>query len=244
MAEVFSSDNSVTQEVMDSQVSDEAESLRIGEEMLEAQEQRLAGKYKNTEELEAAYLELQKKLGSQEEQDVQADPDESFETTWLDEAYRSINESGELSKELSEQISNMNGMDVFNAMQNQVPEARDLSDGELNAVYDAVGGQDQYANLIGWAQQNFSEAEINAYDQVIETGNISQINLALQALYYRYTDAVGVDGDLLQGKPAASEATFRSQAELIEAMNDVRYDKDPAYRQDVLDKLDRSDLNF
>ena len=244
MAEVFSSDNSVTQEVMDSQVSDEAESLRIGEEMLEAQEQRLAGKYKNTEELEAAYLELQKKLGSQEEQDVQAEPDQVFETAWLDEAYRSINESGELSEELSKQISDMNGMDVFNAMQGQQPSGRDLSDGELNAVYDAVGGQDQYANLIGWAQQNFSEAEIEAYDQVIETGNISQINLALQALYYRYTDAVGVDGDLLQGKPAASESTFRSQAELIQAMNDPRYDKDPAYRQDVLDKLDRSDLNF
>jgi len=244
MAEVFSSDNSVTQEVMDSQVSDEAESLRIGEEMIQAQEQRLAGKYKNTEELEAAYLELQKKLGSQEEQDVQAEPDQVNETAWLDEAYRSINESGELSEELSKQISDMNGMDVFNAMQGQQPSGRDLSDGELSAVYDAVGGQDQYANLIGWAQQNFSEAEIEAYDQVIETGNISQINLALQALYYRYTDAVGVDGDLLQGKPAASESNFRSQAELIQAMNDPRYDKDPAYRQDVLDKLDRSDLNF
>ena len=244
MAEVFSSDNSVTQEVMDSQVSDEAESLRIGEEMIQAQEQRLAGKYKNTAELEAAYLELQKKLGSQEEQDVQAEPDQVDETTWLDEAYRSINESGELSEELSKQISDMNGMDVFNAMQGQQPSGRDLSDGELNAVYDAVGGQDQYANLIGGSQQNFSEAEIEAYDQVIETGNISQINLALQALYYRYTDAVGVDGDLLQGKPAASESTFRSQAELIQAMNDPRYDKDPAYRQDVLDKLDRSDLNF
>ena len=244
MAEVFSSDNSVTQEVMDSQVSDEAESLRIGEEMIQAQEQRLAGKYKNTEELEAAYLELQKKLGSQEEQDVQAEPDQVFETAWLDEAYRSINESGELSEELSKQISDMNGIDVFNAMQGQQPSGRDLSDGELSAVYDAVGGQDQYTNLIGWAQQNFSEAEIEAYDQVIETGNISQINLALQALYYRYTDAVGVDGDLLQGKPAASESNFRSQAELIQAMNDPRYDKDPAYRQDVLDKLDRSDLNF
>ena len=244
MAEVFSSDNSVTQEVMDSQVSDEAESLRIGEEMLEAQEQRLAGKYKNTAELEAAYLELQKKLGSQEEQDVQAEPDQVFETAWLDEAYRSINESGKLSEDLSKQISDMNGMDVFNAMQGQQPSGRDLSDNELSSVYQAVGGEEQYGNLISWAQQNFSEAEINAYDQVIETGNISQINLALQALYYRYTDAVGVDGDLLQGKPAASESTFRSQAELIQAMNDPRYDKDPAYRQDVLDKLDRSDLNF
>ena len=54
MAEILTSDNSVPAEVMESQVSDEADSLRIGEEMIEAQEQRLAGKYKNTEELEAA----------------------------------------------------------------------------------------------------------------------------------------------------------------------------------------------
>jgi len=63
MAEILTSDNSVATEVMESQAADEAESLRIGEEMVAAQEQRLAGKYKNTEELEAAYLELQKKLG-------------------------------------------------------------------------------------------------------------------------------------------------------------------------------------
>ena len=63
MAEILTSDNSVPAEVMSQQNADEAESLRIGEEMMEAQEQRLAGKYKNTEELEAAYLELQKKLG-------------------------------------------------------------------------------------------------------------------------------------------------------------------------------------
>ena len=55
---------------------------------------------------------------------------------------------------------------------------------------------------------------------------------------------MGQDGNLLQGKPAATEATFRSQAELIQAMNDPRYESDPAYRQDVLEKLDRSDLNF
>ena len=63
---------------------------------------------------------------------------------------------------------------------------------------------------------------------------MAQINLALQALYYRYTDSMGQDGDLLQGKPAQAQSTFRSQAELIEAMNDPRYDNDPAYRQDVL----------
>ena len=222
-----------------------ADSLRVGEEMMEAHEQRLAGKYKSTEELEAAYLELQKKLGGNEEQDnVQEESDETPETDWLAEAYNSINESGQLSEELVQQISEMNGMDVFNAMQGQQPVGRDLSDGELNAVYQAVGGQEQYGTLINWAQDNFSDAEINAYDSVIESGDMAQINLALQALYYRYTDAMGQDGNLIQGKPAAAESAFRSQQELIQAMNDPRYDNDPAYRQDVLNKLDRSDISF
>ena len=31
---------------------------------------------------------------------------------------------------------------------------------------------------------------------------------------------------------------------LFNAMNDPRYDRDPAYRMDVLEKLDRSDVDF
>ena len=41
----------------------EAESLKIGEELAAKQDKRLAGKYKTAEELEAGYLELQKRLG-------------------------------------------------------------------------------------------------------------------------------------------------------------------------------------
>lgn len=245
MAEILTNDQSMTVEAMDSQLSDEAESLRIGEEMIEAQEQRLAGKYKNTEELEAAYLELQKKLGSQEE-NVQEESEEVSETDWLGEAYRSIQESGELSEELSKQISEMNGMDVFKAMQNATnqQQTRDLTEQEVGSVYQAVGGEEAYSNMISWAQENLSDAEVGAFDSIIESGDMNQINLAIQGLNSRYTDAVGQDGDLIQGKPAAAESTFRSQAELIQAMNDPRYDSDPAYRQDIIDKLDRSELNF
>ena len=50
---------------------------------------------------------------------------------------------------------------------------------------------------------------------------------------------------MLTGKSARSSGdTFRSQAELVAAMGDRRYDNDPAYRQDVIEKLDRSDLQF
>jgi len=245
MAEILTNDQSVPAEVMESQVSDEAESLRIGEEMIEAHEQRLAGKYKNAEELEAAYLELQKKLGSQED-NVQTEPEETPEVDWLAEAQRAMQESGELSEEITKQLSEMNGVDVFNAMQGNVdqPQARDLTQQEVNNVYQAVGGEDAYNNMISWAQNNLSADEIGAFDQIIESGNMNQINLAIQGLNARYTDSVGQDGDLLQGKPAASESTFRSQQELIQAMNDPRYDDDPAYRQDIINKLDRSELQF
>ena len=244
MAEVFTSDNSVTAEVMNSELADQAESLEIGQEIQAAHQAKLAGKYDNPEQLEAAYLELQKKLGSQEEDNVQEESEETTDTDWLAEAYNSINESGELSEEVINQLSEMNGVDVFNAMAEQSAPAPDLTETELNSVYNAVGGEEQYGELINWAQDNFTEGEIAAYDKLVDSGDLSQINLALQALYYRYTDSMGQDGELLQGKPAAAQATFRSQAELIQAMNDPRYDNDPAYRQDVLDQLARSERMF
>ena len=37
---------------------------------------------------------------------------------------------------------------------------------------------------------------------------------------------------------------FRSQAEVVKAMQDSRYDRDPAYRRDIQDKLERSDIKF
>jgi len=50
---------------------------------------------------------------------------------------------------------------------------------------------------------------------------------------------------MLSGKaPKTSGDVFRSQAEVVAAMSDPRYDNDPAYRMDIVEKLDRSDLQF
>ena len=47
--------------------AEEQDSLEVGEKLVAEQENLLAGKYKNAEELESAYIELQKKLGSSED---------------------------------------------------------------------------------------------------------------------------------------------------------------------------------
>jgi len=243
MAEIFTNDQSVPAEVMSAQEADIADSLRVGEELEAAHEQRLAGKYKNTEELEAAYLELQKKLGSQDN-DVQEESEEAPEIDWLAEATRAINESGQLSEELTQQISGMDPLDVFQAMKDGYTETPDLTQEQVNSVTNAVGGVEAYQNLVQWAQDNWDPAQVASFDQVMESGDINNIMFAVQALYYNYTDSMGSDGNTLQGKPAQAQSGYRSQQELIQAMNDPRYDNDPAYRQDVIDKLDRSNLQF
>lgn len=248
MAEVFSSDNSVAQEVMDSHEAELADSLRVGEELEAAHEQRLAGKYRNTEELEAAYLELQQKLGSQsdEEEGEYEEDGEEFDDGGLYDILDTYYETGEITDEAIEAINNMSPTDVFALMADQqsAPQGREMSGEEISAVYQSVGGEQEYGALTSWAAENLNDNEIDTYDAMIESGDMGQISFALQALYYRYTEAMGQDGNMLQGKPAQAQSGFRSQAELVKAMNDPRYDNDPAYRQDVLDKLDRSDLSF
>jgi hypothetical protein len=260
MAEILSYDATPDAEVMSSIQSDEADSLAIGEELMAQHEGMLAGKYKNAQDLEKAYMELEKKLGGNnreesEEETYDEEPveEESRDYSDLSEllslAGDEYSEKGELSAETLEAFSQMSSQDLVQAyfeMQANQPsvQGRELSNQEVNQLQNSVGGQAAYNQLTSWAAENFSEGEIEAFDSLIESGNTNAIQLALQALYYRYTDAMGVEGELLSGKPARSQDAFRSQAELVRAMSDPRYDNDPAYRQDVIEKLERSDVEF
>ena len=98
--------------------------------------------------------------------------------------------------------------------------------------------------MLGWASQNLTSEEIESYDAIMDKGDPSAAYWAVQALSYRYRDANGVEGDLVQGKAPGAGGTFRSQAEVVQAMSDPRYDNDPAYRQDVMRKLERSNVSF
>lgn len=258
MAEVFTYDTTTDSEVLSSIASDEAESLAIGEEMEAAHEGMLAGKYRDAAELEKAYIELEKKLGTgnynEEPQQVEEEYDSTDSDDYGVEFLSAVNEelalNGELSEETLALFDDLSSRDLFNAFQRyqevagSEPQGREMSDQEVNQIQNMVGGANNYNQLTAWAADNFSAEEIEAFDSLVDTGNSAAVKLALQALQYRYTDAMGYEGEMIQGKPARSQETFRSQAELVRAMSDSRYDTDPAYRQDVIEKLERSDLDF
>ena len=261
MAETLSYDPAGDPEVISAMESDQAESLAIGEEIINQANARLAGKYKDAQELEKAYIELEKKLGSNDAQQETAEPEveDQQEPSQYASQIQAINRAGEeyeskgeLSSETLAQFEQMSSKELVQAYFEyeqglpamEAPQGVELSQSDINTIQNSVGGEAAYQNLVGWAAQNFSEAEIQAFDNVVDSGNVAAINLALAGLQARYTDANGYEGKMIQGKAAAPADTFKSQAEVVRAMNDSRYDRDPAYRTEVMEKLARSDLKF
>ena len=262
MAVNLTYDPSNDPETIEAEDQRDAESLEIGEKIAEEQDQLLAGKYKDAEELEQAYIELQKKMGSESnktEEEPKAEQEETTEeevdVTETEQALLNADEefdsNGKLSEETIEALSQLDSRELIETYQNlqdkyadEAPVSTPLTEESIDAIQNAVGGEQAYNQMIDWAKSNFTTEEIAAYDGPLEQGNMNTINFALQALYYRYQDAVGYDGEMIQGKPAQAVEGFRSQQEVVRAMGDPRYENDPAYRQDVYDKLERSQLQF
>ena len=122
---------------------------------------------------------------------------------------------------------------------------REFTEKDVEQIHGFVGGSDNYNNMMSWAQQNVPEQEINMYDTVMDLGNPVAAYFAVQALALKYSDMAGKDGQMITGKaPKSTGDSFKSQAELIRAMEDDRYNDDPAYRQEVQAKLERSNVNF
>lgn len=233
---------------------EEQAALAVGEELAEAESQLLAGKYENAEQLEQAYIELQRKLGAGEDEPEQTEEEveeEEVETPvaqgLITDASSEYAENGELSAETMAKFSEMSTSDLVQAyiemqgQQQQVEPTPDLSSEEINQIKNYAGGEESYTQLMQWAGENLPQASTEAFDELVESGNAHTIQLAVAGLRAEYDRVNGVDGELLTGKaPTATVDAFRSQAEVVRAMSDPRYDDDPAYRQDVFDKLERS----
>ena len=268
MAETLTVDTTPqTETLTDNLTADEQDSLAVGEEIVSQQEQLLAGKYKNAEELEKAYVELQSKLGENEKEDnteakeEEVLPEESEkDSKEYSEGAQLINDAsaeywendGALKPETIEKFASLSSQDLVNAyleVQKNQPKSQaqdgEVSQQDINTIQNSVGGEAEYSKLVNWAGENLTKDAIEAFDSAVETGNVQMIKLAIAGVKAQYEAENGTEGRMLSGKPPKSSAdTFRSQAELVAAMSDPKYDNDPAYRQDVMEKLDRSDLAF
>ena len=217
---------------------DEQNSLEVAEKLGQEENELLAGKYRNAEDLEEAYLELQKKLGSDDDDEVEdttLDEDEVEYDENVVEGIEAITEAsrqyydneGQVDSETMEQLSQMDSRDLveaFMAIQENAPDSvgqqyPDLTDAEMDTVYNSVGGEAEYDKLTSWAADNMEDRALDAFNTIIDQGNPTAIQIAVAGMKAEYDNVEGYEGRMLQGKAAKnSRDAFRSQAEVVAAM--------------------------
>jgi len=232
---------------------------------IQGEEKLLAGKYKNQEELEKAYLELQKKQSQPPEQREEVAESQlqsakeiygDFVGGKLEEAgvdYGNMNErwqkNGKLEDSDYESLQSA-GFDkdmvesYLDGLQYRATKDNELSVQQATDLQNEYGGAERYREMITWAGQNFNEQERAAYDKAMKSTDVNYVKLAVDGLQARYMAATDQEPRLIGGRSSrgSSNDVFESNAQLVEAMNDPRYSRDSAYRKKVSDKLGRSNI--
>jgi len=127
--------------------------------------------------------------------------------------------------------------------EDQAADVAVLSQEEEATIMESIGGKEAFSAVQEWARANLDQAELDAYNREVNSGDYYRARNALQSLQYAYQDNVGSEPSLIGGKLSGNSAdVFRSTQEVMAAMNDPRYLNDTAYTQDVQEKLYRSDV--
>ena len=215
----------------------------------------LPDKFESPEDMAEAYAQLEQKLSSRDTQQetksqqktppATTPPPVSRRPTNQDidfERYaREFAEQGVLSensyKELSQRGMTEDVVDTWLTGQQA------LADETVNLAHDAVGGEEEYNSLMEWSANSLEEKEIDAFNRAIETPNTDDVVFAIKSLNARRQMEEGQSPTLLQGDTGGTGInSFQSVAQLTKAMNDPRYSNDPAYRDEVTQKLSQSSI--
>lgn len=214
---------------------------------------KFAGKFNSAEELEKAYIELQRKLGqaSQRHDSRQEAPQAKPVAANESAARQATAEAGFDYDALVAEYEAEGTLreETFAALERRgIP--RSVVEAYIRGaeavqtlgrmeVFAEVGGEEQYKAMTAWARDNLSPAEIEAYNRVAMGSDFGALKMAAKGLYARYLEATGKEPALLAASPASSNSGgYTSWEEVKRDMSDPRYIAfDPAFRAEVLRKL-------
>ena len=221
----------------------------------DGEEPLLAGKYKTPEELEKAYKELEAKLGKPKEE-AEAKADEAKEEA-VQEAPKTPEEAKQLAdskgidydalnqeylenggltedtyKDLESKGLTRDVVDAYIAGQNA------LAQQEVAKLQGVVGGESEFNAMVEWATENLTDQEKAVFnDSIMRKGTAE---FAVKGLYARYK--AEAEPKFVSGNSPVNTSgnVYSSQREMMMDMASPRYRTDPAFRQQVADKVARS----
>ena len=204
----------------------------------------LPEKFSSPEDLAKSYAELEKKMSAPKDDTAEepptgeVEPEQSTGEPQFDKFAEEFASSGELSDDSFDELSKMGYPKEM--VETYIKGMQAAQTADADQVMDVAGGAKGYEELTDWARNNMPENELLLYNQMVATGT-DNAKMAVEWLMSKRESAGDVEPSLLSGKAQApAKDEFRSTAEVVAAMKDTRYGKDPAYTRDVEEKLGRS----
>ena len=197
----------------------------------------LPEKFESAEDMAKAYTELEKKQ-SQPKEKKEAKQTEAPSNDVVTNASEEFTNNGELSDETYDSLAQAGipreMVDAYIAGQ------QSLVDNQTSAIHNTIGGVDEYEAMAKWAGENLADEELDAYNDIVESGTVSQATVAVKGLYAQYKSLGGGEPSLEKGGTSATDAgvkPFASAAEVTRAMRDPKYAEDSGYRKIVEQRL-------
>jgi len=206
------------------------------------QEELIAGKFKSQEDLLNAYEELQKKLGqpneaSEEVKEAEEATEEAVEeavtTGFSAEKYeQEVADNGSLSDqsyaELEKQGFTRTQVDTY--IQGQQAYANSLRDG----IYESVGGEESYTDLINWVSTNMDEATITEYNDAVASMDQPRIMRSLEYMNLKRGQTAPREVRRLEGdSPAGGLQPYANKNEWQRDSTSRLYGKDAKFTKMV-----------
>lgn len=218
----------------------------------------LPEKFKTVEEMAAAYKELETKQGTkpadQQTNDGSKPPATPEGTAAADIVTKAGLEWGKLNEEwkaggklsdASYEAFKAQGVskelvDSFINGQNAIAQAS--TNVARDAAYEAAGGETKLTAAMDWAKDNWDADSIGAFNRANASGDKASVKLAVQGLMAAHAKAGGTEPQNVQSGARGGQSVYQNVEQMIADMQDKRYDTDPAFRERVARKVERSNF--
>ena len=224
----------------------------------------LPEKFRSPPDMAKAYAELERKLSSsspdkEEEEhgeEDEASDDEVQPETANEAAKEAVENAGLNFDELSNKYWDKGGLEDAdykalekagipkNVVDQFIAGQQAVVAQTRQTVFNTVGGEEVYTSMQEWAADTLSKSEIDAYNRAVDSGNMDTAMMAVKGLKARFEAEAGYEPrtSAMGDGTSKTASVYRSVAELQVDMANPLYQKDPAFRRDVENKLSRSDI--
>jgi len=200
------------------------------------------------EAMAKSYSELEKKQSGQKE-----DPKEPVDEPPVTDADEAVEKAGLDMGQLTQEFDTNGqlGEDSYKALEAAgIPKAtvdqyiqgqQALVAQAQTEAYSLTDGKEGYEAMSQWAKANLSAEELSNYNTQVNSPNSKIREQAIRGLHSQFSADSGDGKPLVHGGSATGNTGgYSSRAQMIAAMQDSKYQSDPAYRAEVENKIARS----